>query len=50
MFCILKKQHNQVKNTLLLRMMILRRQETCGFLKGALATNQYEETPQALQI
>jgi hypothetical protein len=28
-------------------MMILRIQETCGFLKGALATNQYEETPQA---
>jgi len=37
-----------VKNALLLMMMILQIQETFGFLKGALATNQYEETSQAL--
>jgi len=28
-------------------MMILQIQETSGFFKGALATNQYEETSQA---
>jgi len=34
----------------LLRIMILHIQEICGFLKGPLATNQYEETSQALLI
>jgi len=36
-----------VKNAPLLRMMILQIQENCGFLKGDLATTQYEEISQA---
>jgi len=40
----------EVKNALLLRMMILQVQETYGFLKGGLATTQYEGISQALLI
>jgi hypothetical protein len=40
----------EVKNDLQLRMMILQIQEACRFLKGSLATNQYEETSQVLLI
>jgi len=48
--CFVSQRNNvikEVKNAPLLRMMILQIQENCGFLKGDLATTQYEEISQA---